>query len=108
MTPAELIRPLHAGWHFRQADPALGLAENFQAADGWMAATVPGTVYQDLIASGRIPDPFIGRNEEQVQWVAEAAWCYRVAFDVAAADRRAQMALVFEGLDTFAQVWLNG
>ena len=108
MTPAELIRPLHAGWHFRQADPALSLAENFRAADGWTAATVPGTVYQDLIASGRIPDPFIGRNEEQVQWVAEAAWCYRLVFDVATDERRAQMALVFEGLDTFAQVWLNG
>ena len=108
MSLAELLISLHEGWSFREAEPALGAAENFAVAEGWMAASVPGTVVQDLIAHGRIPDPCIGRNEEQVQWVADAAWCYRLAFDVGTAQRRAQMALVFEGLDTYAQVWLNG
>ncbi len=108
MTQPELLRPLHTGWSVREADAALGDAANFQAGDGWIAATVPGTVYQDLIASGHIPDPYIGRNEQQVQWVAESAWCYRTAFDVDASQRRARVALVFDGLDTFAQVWLNG
>ena len=74
MTQPELIRPLHQGWSFREADPALSAAGNFGATDGWLPAGVPGTVYQDLIANGRIADPFIGRNEEQVQWVAERAW----------------------------------
>ncbi len=108
MTQPELIRSLHTGWWFREADPSLSAAGDFSASDGWLPASVPGTVYQDLIAGGHITDPFIGRNEEQVQWVADKAWCYRLAFDVDASDRRASMALVFEGLDTFAQVWLNG
>ena len=108
MTRPELVRTLHKGWAFREADPAFSAAGNFSASDGWLPASVPGTVYQDLIAAGRIPDPFIGRNEEQVQWVAEKAWCYRTGFDVAASEQRATMALVFEGLDTFAQAWLNG
>ena len=108
MNLPELIRPLHAGWSVRQSDPALALDDDFHAADGWMPATVPGTVYQDLIACGLIPDPYLDRHEERVQWVAEVAWCYRLVFHVAASERRSAMALVFEGLDTFAQVWLNG
>jgi len=35
---------------------------------------VPGTVYRDLITGDHIADPFIGRNEQQVQWMAEKAW----------------------------------
>lgn len=108
MTSPQLIRPLHAGWQFRPADPALGDAANFADGDGWWPATVPGTVYQDLVAAGRIPDPHYGRNEERVQWVAERDWCYRLAFDVDAAERRTHAVLAFEGLDTYAEVWLNG
>ena len=116
MTTPERTRALHAGWLLREADPALGEAANFRAEvgaefgneGGWLDATVPGTVYQDLIASGRIPDPYLGQNEAQVQWVAESAWCYRTAFDLKPAERRARMVLAFDGLDTFAQVWLNG
>jgi beta-mannosidase len=108
MTRPEHVRSLHTGWSVREADPALGIAANFTATEGWWPATVPGTIYQDLIASGRIPDPYLGRNEEQVQWVAERAWCYRLAFKMDTSERRAQMALVFEGLDTYAQAWLNG
>ena len=108
MTSPERKRALHAGWSVREADPALGDAANFAAADGWLGASVPGTVYQDLIACGRIPDPFVGLHEAQVQWVADAAWCYRCEFELPAADRRTHLALAFDGLDTFAQVWLNG
>ncbi|MEY8878338.1 MAG: glycoside hydrolase family 2 protein [Leptothrix sp. (in: b-proteobacteria)] len=101
-------QPLHAGWQFRVADAALGTAESFAGDAGWCAASVPGTVYQDLIAHGAIPDPWIGRNEADVQWVAERDWCYRLTFEVSAEAARDTLALVFDGLDTFAQVWLDG
>ena len=104
MTQAEVVRPLHMGWSLRAADPALGAAQNFEPRDGWLSATVPGTVYQDLIAGGRIPDPYFGRNEERVQWVADSDWCYRLDFDVDAREQRTCMALAFDGLDTYAQV----
>lgn len=86
-------------------DARLGDTEQFTAPDGWHAArTVPGTVYQDLIDGGALPDPLIGRQETAVQWVAERDWCYRLDFDLAADARCAtKVALVFEGLDTFAR-----
>lgn len=99
---------LHSAWEFRAADPALSLRENFAASEGWRAATVPGTVYQDLLAHGLIPDPHVGLNEAEVQWVAERDWCYRCRFDLSLATLGPQTDLVFEGLDTFAEVWLNG
>ncbi|GCE22955.1 beta-mannosidase [Dictyobacter kobayashii] len=74
-----------------------------------MPATVPGTVQQALLAAGRIPDPFDGLHEKEVQWVGERDWLYRCTFvlpdDYQAAE---QLALQFEGLDTYATVWLNG
>jgi beta-mannosidase len=58
-----------------------GAWEFCQAGTGeWLPATVPGGVHTDLMALGRIPDPFIGDNEKKVQWIAEADWIYRVNF----------------------------
>lgn len=104
----ESRRPLDAGWQLRAADAALSTPDNLAATSGWRAARVPGNVIQDLLAAGDIPDPFIGTNEQDVQWVGERDWCYRLDFDVDLATLAAHTDLVFEGLDTFARVWLNG
>ena len=101
-------RLLQDGWQFREADPHHGDAANFSAVSGWRSATVPGSVHGDLLAQGAIPDPFVGRQESAVQWVGERDWCYRLDFDVTADAQRDQMALCFDGLDTFARLWLDG
>ncbi len=89
---------LSGAWQFRQA----GTAE-------WLPATVPGGVHTDLMALGKIPDPFVGANELNVLWVAETDWEYRRAFTVDAALRESKnVALVCDGLDTVADVYLNG
>jgi beta-mannosidase len=88
---------LAGAWEFCQAGTA-----------DWFPATVPGGVHTDLLAAGRIPDPFVGDNEKRVQWVAESDWAYRRAFtvepDVLAHDK---VYLVCDGLDTLADVYLN-
>ncbi|MGC8518221.1 MAG: beta-mannosidase [Steroidobacteraceae bacterium] len=75
----------------------------------WLAATVPGTVHTDLLAAGRIPDPFWRTNERAVQWVDKLDWeyCTDLQLDahVLAHER---IDLLFEGLDTYAEVSLNG
>jgi beta-mannosidase len=66
-------------------------------------------VQQDLIAAGIVPDPFIGRNEAAIQWAGLTAWEYRTTIDVAPALlARDHIDLVFDGLDTFATVLVNG
>ena len=45
-------------------------------------ATVPGTVHTDLLAAGKIPDPYYQDNEDRVQWIGEADWVYKRTFTV--------------------------
>jgi beta-mannosidase len=85
------------GWSFRLLSS--------QAAP-WHAATVPGTVHTDLFANRLIPDPYVGAPEAGLQWIGLSDWEYRTNFDAPLASVRSD--LVFEGLDTFAEVWLNG
>lgn len=88
---------LPADWEFRQA-------RKMQ----WHSATVPGTVHTDLMALNLIPDPFIGENERQVQWVDKEDWLYRTVFTPdSALLASGRIDLVFEGLDTYADVTLN-
>jgi beta-mannosidase len=78
------------------------------AAD-WIPGHVPGGVHLDLLAAGRISDPFAGDEELRVQWVAERDWEYRREFAVDEAVAGQQhVALVFDGLDTLAEIRLNG
>lgn len=75
----------------------------------WLPATVPGGVHTDLLALGRISDPFVADNELAAQWVAEAGWEYRRTFTVDESLLGAtRVFLVCEGLDTLADVLLNG
>ena len=85
------------------------VAAEAQTGEGWLPATVPGSVHQDLIKAGIIADPFFSLNENDVQWVGETDWLYRTTFDVPTDMLSTeQIDLAFDGLDTFATVWLNG
>lgn len=75
----------------------------------WIATQVPGEVHLALMQAGRIPDPFEGDNELQVQWVAETDWEFEGVIDVPEAIiLQEKIWLIFDGLDTLAQVSMNG
>jgi beta-mannosidase len=100
---------LTENWHLKQRDESRDLGDDFASTDGWLPATVPGSVHETLLAAGHISDPFYGLNELDVQWVGERDWLYRCEFDVPADLIDAgSVALCCDGLDTFATVWLNG
>lgn len=100
---------LHTGWQLKQRTSSVSLDEDFRSGEGWSSATVPGTVQQDLLTQGRIPDPYFGLNEREVQWVGEADWLYRLNFTAGEALRlQEQVELHFGGLDTLCSMWLNG
>jgi beta-mannosidase len=86
---------LHSNWKFRR----LGDKQ-------WLKANVPGTVHTDLLSNNKIPDPFWGTNEKSVQWVDSADWEYECVFDYH--PKAKEIYLQLEGLDTYAEVSLNG
>ncbi|WP_239614765.1 beta-mannosidase [Cohnella mopanensis] len=89
----------------------LALTEwKFKSVDdhAWLQARVPGCVHSDLLNNGLIPNPFEGTNEKQLQWIDRKDWEYAVEFDAPLellAHSHAE--LVFNGLDTYAEVYLN-
>ncbi len=100
---------LKSNWQLKPRDPTCSLTNDFAASEDWLPASVPGTVQEDLITVERIPDPFVGLNENEVQWVGECDWLYKCTFDLPAGFESAEaVTLCCDGLDTFATVWLNG
>ena len=85
-------------WNFRKGND-----------NQWFPAKVPGTVHTDLLANKLIPDPFIGANEKQLQWIENEDWQYQTTFTISKTELKHQnVILQFDGLDTFAEVYLNG
>jgi beta-mannosidase len=61
-----------------------------------------------LLTEESIPDPFIDYNELQCEWVAESSWSYKTVLPTVEKLSPHQTAiLAFDGLDTFATVYLN-
>jgi len=89
---------LNKNWQFKN-----------QKENKWYKANVPGTVHTDLLANKLIPDPFYRDNESKLQWIDKADWEYRTVFTVDAQTfAKKNIELVFDGLDTYADVYLNG
>ncbi len=89
--------PVHTDWQFREV-----------GKDTWYSATVPGSVHTDLLNNKLIDDPFYRDNEQKLQWIGKTDWEYQTNFNatpnILAHDN---IDLVFEGLDTYANVFVN-
>lgn len=74
-----------------------------------LGAKVPGDVMGSLLAAKKIDDPFYRENEKDVQWVGESDWIYAREFKASAALLKEDRVLLrCEGLDTFAEIVING
>ena len=77
----------------------------------WLPARVPGNVALDLIAAGELPPWAHDANFRAFEEAAEKAWIYRLEFSLDDPDReprqRRTWRLVFEGIDTFADIFLD-
>ncbi|MDD4160776.1 MAG: hypothetical protein PHO18_07510, partial [Synergistaceae bacterium] len=96
---------LNGEWQFRQ----YGNRCKSLACNGWNPAQVPGTVHQDLLCLDAIQNPFYRLNEKEVAWVAECDWAYQRKFYLPQDfNTDAPAELIFHGLDTYAEIVLNG
>ncbi len=95
-TPLEIVQ-LKEGWQFSEA-----------GKNEWLKAKVPGTVHSDLQANKKIEWPYYRDNEKEQFWIEKKDWEYKTTFEVSAAQlEQEQLDLVFEGLDTYATIYLN-
>ncbi len=103
MTRTPISTPVD-GWTLR----ALTGPAPAEVAGHDIAATVPGTVHTDLLAAGLIPDPYLDENEQQVAWIGRTGWRYAATLDLQPPAEGEHVELVFEGVDTVAEVRLGG
>lgn len=103
MAPRQVVA-IDKNWEFKQADS--------EDAQFLPVSQFPTNVHLDLMHHGLIPDPYIGKNELDVQWIGEKQWIYQTTFTVptvpAGGTTATKAVLAFDGLDTFATVVLNG
>ena len=72
-------------------------------------ATVPGSVYHDLLTAGQIPDPFYRDNENEALKIMDNDFVYSRSFTVPASLlENDAVVLHCDGLDTLATVTVNG
>jgi beta-mannosidase len=89
---------LDGNWLFSQA-----------GQDKWLPGKIPGTVHTDLFDNGIIEDFFYRLNEFDIQWIENEDWEYKTVFEVSRDLLEMDVAeLHFMGLDTYADVYLNG
>jgi beta-mannosidase len=87
---------LNRNWKFSKA-----------GTNKWYPAVVPGTVHTDLLRNKLIPDPFFADNEKKLQWIDSCDWIYKTTFNCDSLLKNYRIALRFEGLDTYADIYIN-
>ncbi|MDF2671389.1 MAG: beta-mannosidase [Paenibacillus sp.] len=112
MSKAIHKRKLNQDWMLQGFDtvqdipPAIHQPD-FEAKE-WLSANVPGDVHAALLHHQIIEDPFYSTNDQACRWVENKTWVYRTVFDRPADVGNAGMFIHFEGLDTLAEIYLNG
>jgi beta-mannosidase len=111
-SPAQSVPIVLRRWRLKDFGENEGVAarafDTIDSDDGWIEVEAPGDVYLALHAAGRIPDPFGDRAEKACAWVKDREWWWRTDFEAPHVADDQRLILEFEGLDTFATIWLNG
>jgi len=109
--------PLSHGWKAKKASEVTvdgcHLTMTEPDLSGWINATVPGTVLTTLVNNGLMPDPYFGKNNEEIPDIHEAGrdfytYWFFTRFSTEGIDASKQVWLKFRGINYFAEVYLNG
>ncbi len=73
------------------------------------SCSVPCSVYHTLMHHGEIEDPYYRENEVTALPVSDDDYCFSTQFEMPSALRgESHFSLCFEGIDTIAEITLNG
>jgi len=108
-----IAKSLDGNWKVRDESlsckGAAGLKRVKQKRSGWMPAGVPGEIHLDLMRAGRMEEPLVGLNTRRSRWPDKRSWWFKRTFKVGPSFlKHERQQIVFDGLDLYAQVFLNG
>lgn len=94
-------------WQFKQWPHSIRQPRDLDASD-WLDACVPNSIFENLIAAGKIDRKELDINPQCFSYVSEKRWTFKRVFDVPSKLLDChRIDLVFDGLDTISSVWLN-
>ncbi|HEY3913734.1 MAG TPA: hypothetical protein VGN61_04535, partial [Verrucomicrobiae bacterium] len=107
------IITFNAGWEMAEAQKVNtnGAILSMPGVDthDWYDATVPGTVLTTLVNEGVYPDPYFGLNNLEIpESLNKQDYWYRTEFIVPSSFSGKQLALQFNGINYYAEVWFDG
>lgn len=101
------ILDLNGEWSFKEY-PLNARRMRDLDADNWLRAKVPSSIYTNLIDAGLIDRTEINTNPEKFIGISDKPWIYKKTFDASEQMLQCDRAdLVFDGLDTITQIWIN-
>jgi len=105
---AREILDLTGQWRFRQYPVSARRMRDLDEGD-WLNCSVPSSIYTSLIEAGVIERKKLDSNPEDFFEISLEPWIYKKKFDLSEDFlKNDKIELVFDGLDTFSQIWLNG
>lgn len=102
---------LNGKWKLKDCEHKKGNPKTLaqpKSEQGWVETAVPGDIHQTLQETGRIPDPYFGRNPEECRWTNDRDWWHVREVKVPKNFRGERTDLVLDGIDTYAVVYVNG
>jgi len=105
---AEKTLDLDGQWQFKQYPVSARRMRDLDEGD-WYDCTVPSSIYSSLVEAKIIDRDKLETNPEDFLQISLDPWIYKKKFDLSEDFlKNDKTELVFDGLDTFSQIWLNG
>lgn len=101
---------LNGVWRLKRhthGEPCREAIEDGFIPDGWLDVRVPGDVRTALRQYGFISGHYLGKKLDDERWIDDSDWLYHRRFFVGELPR-SKVYLRFQGVDTLAEIWLNG
>lgn len=96
-------RELNSNWKLKV------MGQNVYGIGDEIPAVVPGTVYGNLLEQGLMPDPYYRDNELTALKLMDNDFEFACEFEITEEELDKDLcALRFEGIDTIADIYLNG
>jgi len=99
---------LNGEWDLAYRDMSIESLQDLGSQQKWIQAQVPSSVQWALYRAGELPNPYLHMNARKYDWVVEKVWYYRKSFQVPSSARGQYVFLCFDGIDYYAEIWLNG
>ena len=94
--------------YFKQPEPFPVRTVPLAVAHETVTATVPGCCEMELVKAGKLPAPEVGLNVTRFRPYEGYQWLYSRKFAAVRPTGAGRACLVFDGIDTLADVFLNG